>query len=870
MNLIYDGIMDELLIEFITESSENLAKLDTELVELEHNPENPEILNSIFRTMHTIKGTCGFIGLPRLEKLAHASESVLVKIRDKALFINEDIISIILQSIDGVKHIINKLSETGGEPDGNDHEIIDRLNAILDVSLADNSKKNESEKEQTADLIDFDAIEVPETKAETEAATPKMESTQQTEQPTPENDTASGEKAPSNDQNQTIRVNINTLENLINTVSELVLTRNQLMQLAGKEENPALNMPLYRLNYVTSELQELVMKTRMQPIGNAWLKLPRIVRDSAKELKKKIKLELHGAETELDRQVIELIKDPLTHMIRNAMDHGLELPDQRIAQGKPEKGTIRMNAYHAGGHIIIEISDDGRGIDAEKIRNKAIEKGLIFSEEANKLNDNQIYQFIFKSGFSTAEKVTNISGRGVGMDVVRTNVEKIGGTIDIKSQKNKGSTFSIKIPLTLSIISALIAESSEYRFAIPQINILELVHISENSNNKIEYINTHPVLRLRNKLIPLAFASDLLGLERTAADDHKHYIIVLQVGNSYFGIIVDKVYNTQEIVVKPVSSLIRSLSIFAGNTILGDGGVISILDPNHMANALSNINLENIESTSQNNDDNLCKEKNIESFLLFLAQDKTPKAIPLSTLTRLEQINLQDVEYADNHPCIQYRDSLMSLIFMTSSTNEDITKPVLVFANHTHTLGLVVDEILDIVENDCIELNLDSHDPTKLGTIILKDRATEILNTDHYLQSSFSDWYAPMNESSYEKMIFAYIGDHFYGSNFLVPFLKIDGFQVVMLTNQAELQKFLVSNHCVNGLILDLNSPVTLDNLTHIKKQENLENLPKLLLKNREDEIIEDSPAGISVEKLNRAGILSELNEIRTKYRSLS
>lgn len=861
--------MDELLAEFITESSESLAKLDTELVELEHNPENPEILNSIFRTMHTIKGTCGFIGLPRLEKLAHASESVLVKIRDKALSINEDIISIILQSIDGVKHIITKLSETGGEPSGDDHELIDKLNAILDVSMAVIETKEEPAAAKSADPIDFDAIEVPEVKAEVE--TPVVEAAPQVEPQSAAEESGGGsEKHTQNDQNQTIRVNINTLENLINTVSELVLTRNQLMQLAGKEENPALNMPLYRLNYVTSELQELVMKTRMQPIGNAWLKLPRIVRDSAKELKKKIELELQGAETELDRQVIELIKDPLTHMIRNAMDHGLEMPEQRVALGKPEKGLIRMNAYHAGGHIIVEISDDGRGIDVERIRSKAIEKGLVSAEEASKLNDSQVYQFIFKSGFSTAEQVTNISGRGVGMDVVRTNVEKIGGTIDIKSQKNKGSTFSIKIPLTLSIISALIAESSGYRFAIPQINILELVHISENSSNKIEYINSHPVLRLRNKLIPLAFVSDLLGLERTPSNDHKDYIIVLQVGNSYFGIIVDKVYNTQEIVVKPVSSLIRNLSIFAGNTILGDGGVISILDPNHIANSLSNISLENMESTSQNSEDSLSHEKNIESFLLFLAQDKTPKAIPLSTLTRLEQINMKDVEYSDNRPCIQYRGNLMSLIFMTQSTQEDAMKPVLVFANNTHTLGLVVDEILDIVENDGMELKLESHDPTKLGTIILKEHATEILNTDYYLQSTFSDWYQTPHEEVHEKTTLAYIGDHFYGANFLVPFLKIDGYQIVMLTNEAEIQKFMSANQFVKGLILDLDAAVTQANIANIKKQESLVNLPKLLLRSSEYELTEELSMGVFVEKLDRNQILSSLNEMRQNNRSLS
>ena len=524
--------MDDLLNEFLIETSESLAKLDLELVELEHNPENPEILNSIFRTMHTIKGTCGFVGLPRLEKLAHASENVLVKVRDKLLIINEEVINVVLESIDGVKNIVTKLSETGGEPDGNDDDVIEKLHQVLEQHSHSKSNGSQTPIEE----IDFDSIEIPaDLNQASPTETPALEiapsiNAISSAPPVEKNgdEKSSPEKTSGmSDQNQTIRVNINTLENLINMVGELVLTRNQLMQLADHSENSALNLPLYRLNYVTSELQEQVMKTRMQPIGNAWLKLPRIVRDSAKELNKKIDLELLGAETELDRQVIELIKDPLTHMIRNAMDHGIESPADRTKAGKSEKGVIRMNAYHAGGHIIIEIADDGRGLDVEKIRNKAIEKGLISIEEASQLSEHQVFQFIFKSGFSTAAVVTNISGRGVGMDVVRTNIEKIGGTIEIRSKQNKGTTFNIKIPLTLSIVSALIAEVAGYRFAIPQLNILELVQISGNSANKIEYVNGHPVLRLRQKLLALAHMDELLELTAKNKTDDKHYAICL-------------------------------------------------------------------------------------------------------------------------------------------------------------------------------------------------------------------------------------------------------------------------------------------------------------------------------------------------------
>jgi two-component system chemotaxis sensor kinase CheA len=862
--------MDDLLSEFLIETSESLAKLDLELVELENNPENPEILNSIFRTMHTIKGTCGFVGLPRLEKLAHASENVLVKVRDKLLSIDEEVISVILESIDGVKNIVAKLSETGGEPDGNDNDVIDKLHQVLEQHTQ--SKSNEAKT--TPEEIDFDAIEAPidlEQIFANPAPSPPTEPVVHTTSSTPSIEKSGDEKNSTdktsgmNDQNQTIRVNINTLENLINMVGELVLTRNQLMQLADNEENSALNLPLYRLNYVTSELQEQVMKTRMQPIGNAWLKLPRIVRDSAKELNKKIDLELLGAETELDRQVIELIKDPLTHMIRNAMDHGIESPADRTKAGKPEKGVIRMNAYHAGGHIIIEVTDDGRGLDVEKIRTKAIEKGLTSIEEASQLTDHQVFQFIFKSGFSTAAVVTNISGRGVGMDVVRTNIEKIGGTIEIRSKQHKGTTFNIKIPLTLSIVSALIAEVAGYRFAIPQLNILELVHISENSTNKIEYVNGHPVLRLRQKLLALAHMDELLGLDSKNRTDDKLYVIVLQVGTSFFGIIVDKVFNTQEIVVKPVSSLIRNLSIFAGNTILGDGGVITILDPNHISGLLSNVNLENAEAQAQTTESTATANKNQETFLLFLTQDRTPKAISLSTLTRLEQINLSQVEYSENKPCIQYRDNLMSLIFMIDTSQQNVTKPVLVFSNDSHTLGLVVEEILDIVEGNGMDLKLEAHDPAKLGTTILKEHATEILNTDYFLQAEFTDWYASAKNNTSEKKQLVFVGDHFYGANFLIPFLKISGFSVTTLTKLNELEKFFALNSKADGFILDLESDLSSSCYTSIQKQEAYSNTPKLFISNDPQTQGQDKSEGLTIHKLDRQEIINQINQIFEK-----
>ena len=369
-------------------------------------------------------------------------------------------------------------------------------------------------------------------------------------------------------------------------VSELVLTRNQLLEIVRRHEDSEFKAPLQRLSNVTAELQEGVMKTRMQPIGNAWQKLPRIVRDLSNELGKQIDLEMQGAETELDRQVLDLIKDPLTHMVRNSADHGLETPAERRAAGKPENGRIRLSAYHEGGHIIIQIADDGRGLDTERIKAKAIAQGLASEADVEKLTEAQIHKFIFAPGFSTAAKVTSVSGRGVGMDVVRNNIDQIGGTIDVKSVAGVGLSFTIKIPLTLAIVAALIVEAGGDRFAIPQIAVIELVRARAGSEHRIERIKDTAVLRLRDKLLPLARLSQLLGTEAEPGDVESGFIVVTQVGSQSFGIVVDGVFHTEEIVVKPMSSKLRHIAMFSGNTILGDGSVIMIIDPNGVAQSL--------------------------------------------------------------------------------------------------------------------------------------------------------------------------------------------------------------------------------------------------------------------------------------------
>ncbi|MDR3448494.1 MAG: Hpt domain-containing protein, partial [Alphaproteobacteria bacterium] len=445
--------MDDLLREFLTETAENLATLDVEIVRLEQNPNDPDLIGSIFRLVHTVKGTCGFLGLPRLEHVAHAGENILGKFRDKELEVTPAAVSLIFKCIDKIKTLLAYLEQHEAEPEGKDEELIAELNAMADGKAAPAAAPTPAASSgpvpdehgfvpvpagATASSVpvpdEHGFVPVPAAQtaapaapvpdehgfvpvpaAQTPAPKPAAAPAPKPAQAVAKTDDHAPAKGGASVADQSIRVNVDQLESLMTTVSELVLTRNQLLQILRGQKDSAFAAPLQRLNQVTSELQDGVMKTRMQPIGNAWAKLPRIVRDLATELHKKIELQMIGAETELDRQVLELIKDPLTHMVRNSADHGIELPADRMKLGKPELGTIKLNAYHEGGHIIIDISDDGKGLALDKIKAKALEKGLVSENELAGMSDQQIMQFIFKAGFSTAAAVTSVSGRGVGM-----------------------------------------------------------------------------------------------------------------------------------------------------------------------------------------------------------------------------------------------------------------------------------------------------------------------------------------------------------------------------------------------------------------------------------------------------------------------
>src|SRR6202163_2332387 len=756
-------LMDDLLREFLTETNESLDTVDNQLVRFEQDPNNAKILDNIFRLVHTIKGTCGFLGLPRLEALAHAGETLMGKFRD-GMPVTSEAVTLILSSIDRIKEILCGLEATAAEPKDSDQALIVKLHQMVELGMAAMSvpaspaipvkpaieqgtlvpqilerqlRPGEVSLDELERAFRETAIEVAPPPPPKQDAAPPKEKKPAARKTFAEPEISDGDKVA----NQSIRVNVDTLEHLMTMVSELVLTRNQLLEISRRNDDTEFKVPLQRLSNVTAELQEGVMKTRMQPIGNAWQKLPRIVRDLAGELHKQIELEMHGADTELDRQVLDLIKDPLTHMVRNSADHGLETPAERAAAGKPEQGTIRLSAYHEGGHIIICIADNGRGLNTERIKAKAVQNGLVSESDLEKMTEAQIHKFIFAPGFSTAASVTSVSGRGVGMDVVRTNIDQIGGTIDVKSVAGEGSSVTIKIPLTLAIVSALIVEAAGDRFAIPQLAVVELVRARANSEHRIERIKDTAVLRLRNKLLPLMHLKKLLKIDDGSSSDPENgFIVVTQVGSQTFGIVVDGVFHTEEIVVKPMSTKLRHIDMFSGNTILGDGSVIMIIDPNGIAKSVGGASGQHAVTEEPGTQRHVATEE-MTSLLIFRAGSAQPKAVPLSLVTRLEELDTRKVEISNGRPLIQYRGQLMPLICVNADVKlkTEGTQPLLVLSDDGRSMGLVVDQIIDIVE-DRFNIEVPSETPGVLGSAVVKGQATEIIDVGHYLPQAFEDW----------------------------------------------------------------------------------------------------------------------------------
>ena len=877
----------EIVKEFLVESYENLDRLDQDLIALEKDPGDREKLASIFRTIHTIKGTSGFLAFNQLEAVTHVGESLLARLRDGMLTLTPGITTAMLAMVDAVRQMLRNIEANGNEGKRDDRELISNITGLLATppnaqALPPDTKGNTKVVGPTQVVPNIGEIligrgapvvAVNEAAEQQSAGDPRrigeilVENGAVKPQDIVDALNLQNQSRGQNASDSTIRVDVSLLDQLMNLVGELVLARNQILLASSASEESGLIATSQRLNLITTELQEGVMKTRMQPIGNIWSKFPRTVRDVALGCGKQVQIEMEGKETELDKTIIEAIKDPLTHLVRNAVDHGIESPEARRAAGKTQAGRVCLRAFHEGGQVNIEITDDGAGLNHERIREKAVQKGLVTAEQASRMNEREINNLIFIPGFSTAEKVTNVSGRGVGMDVVKTNIEKIGGIVDVQSKKGHGTTVRMKIPLTLAIIPALIVTSAGDRYAIPQVSLLELVRLEgANAQKGIELVHGAPVHRLRGKLLPLVYLNrelqvqgdhshskasgrldfavvrekhqqwvttleevlagkrrmgveesgsyrdctlgkwlyatglreygalkEMPALEKAHQEFHENVrnvlqahndgivassqadldrvkklsheilgltalleakledvnIVVLQADERQFGLVVDEINDTEEIVVKPLNKELKGINTYAGATIMGDGKVALILDVLGLAQRANVVNEVQNRTVLEKEDKQLSDTEQTslrKAVLLFQRGESGRIAIDLGLVARLEEFPLDAVEMTGDQEVVQYRGEIMPLLRVSRVLGEQCARSVqaeqeslhvVVYTHNGRSVGLVVDRILDIVE-ESFAIQAQTGSQGVLGSAVIQKRVTDILDVPGLIAAAAS------------------------------------------------------------------------------------------------------------------------------------
>jgi two-component system, chemotaxis family, sensor kinase CheA len=711
--------MDELTREFLIESQEGLDRMERCLTELEERPQDAALLGEIFRSVHTIKGTTGFLGFKRLEKLAHSGENLLGLLRDGKLAADRPIITGLLQLLDGLRAILKIIEAEDSEGAGEDGALIRQLEE-LQAPVHAAAKQPVAAKVHAA----APSATTPPAQPDEHAAAQPAPSEPEAAKPRPQ----AGSAAES-----TLRVDVALLNRMMNLVGELVLTRNQVLQATSSD--PSMTLLSRRLDMVTADLRESVMKARMQPVSNIFSKMPRIVRDVSQMLGRRVRLQMEGQETELDKSLLEAIKDPLTHAVRNSLDHGIEPPEVREAAGKDPEGTLKLRAVQEGSHVVIEVSDDGAGIAVEKVRAKAIERGLISAERAAQMGERELLQLIFLPGFSTAAAVTNVSGRGVGMDVVRTNVEKIGGKVEIDSRAGKGTTLRLRIPLTLAIIPALIVRSLNQSFALPQGALSELVHVPpEQASSAIEWIDNAPLYRLRGRLLPLVFLDRLLMPRRESTLDESrlnanrdNFIAVLDADGRRFGLVVDGLADPEEIVVKPLSSVLKDIGFYSGATVLGNADLALILDPGSIAMKAGVIMTAEEEAVRTVEDG---KDATKAEYLLVEAGGRQA-AVPLADVLRIEQLPLSRIEYIGYRPVLNFEGHLLPVedsagVLTAAADTENPQIIVVVCREGNRHVGVAVTHVLDVASGG--ELFEAGTGQSTAGVTLLKDRVTGVVD----------------------------------------------------------------------------------------------------------------------------------------------
>ncbi len=858
--------MDDILVEFLAECEEGVTRLDQELVALEQEPDNLDRVAEIFRVMHTIKGTSGFLGLARLERITHAAETVMGAVRDGSLRVTPQIVTLLFKALDRTKLVLEGLAADQREPEGDDSDLIEELERVVqggtgeDTAPAEDAAGSPPASDPGAETVEVPA-ETGEDGASAETGTEDEEDAGATASETPAPGTAEGTPAetasetpspaaePAGDGESsaaaqerrpdksggetarkpaagaakaggaaakpaasTLRVSVALLESLMSCVSELVLTRNQLVRLAREIGKVELDSAVQRLDNITTALREGVMKARMQPISNAWSGLPRLVRELSAALGKQVELQMEGGSTELDRQLLEYVRDPLTHMVRNAVDHGIETPEERVAAGKPERALLRLSAGQEGGTVVIRISDDGRGLDIDKIGRKAVSLGLCTEEELAAMSPQQIATLIFAPGFSTADRVTNVSGRGVGMDVVRSNVEQIGGSVKVETRPGQGTTFTVSIPLTLAIVPALIVTAAGHRLALPQLGILEIVRCSEHDERKITTVDGCPILRLRDQFLPVLSMREILGLDQGGEGEcHTGYVLVLEAGGQPYGVLVDGVLDSEEIVVEPIASVLKDLTVFAGATILGDGQVAMVLDLKGLDRRLEARQGSQAAARTAAGE-HPAEERAKTSLLRFQAGNDTLRAVPLALISRIECIEPGRAEHCSGRTVIRFDEELVPLVDIDGNTFglEADGRLALIFADAGRRFGLLIDKIVDVVETE-VRISLKGGPETVLGAAVIGERSTELIDVGCLVESVFGGWFAGRSENaaqdSGEARRVLMIDDSAFFRSLLIPLLESQGCIVQAVDSPKEAIRLCEEGKNFDLIVSDIEMP---------------------------------------------------------------
>ncbi len=929
-----DDFDQECINDFIEETAENLDVIDQSFLELEKDPKNQEVIDNVFRAIHTIKGGCRLINFKNLEGISHSAENMLDIVRSGDLILGPNHISLLLKANDIFRYFLDHLKEKNTEATQKCQLLIDQINAacegkkFLSDELAIETILNTGNTiTETAikDATPSDSIQ--EVKIETESESTSVPQPDNKEKIKPEVEHAEKEeqqkgkeelnalekewgmgedsiKQPVTEENsqaavavqkkalptmssadidivenkaqqgtveasETIRIDIKRLDSLMNLVGELVLSRNQLKQVSLNTQDTALISTANSISLITSELQEEIVKSRLQPISLLLSKFQRTVRDMARELGKEVKLTITGGNTELDRTLLESIKDPLTHLLRNSVDHGIEMPHVREAKDKPALGNVQVSCSHEGGLVIIDIIDDGGGLDPEKIGLKALEKGLISKDELKKSTKKDILDFIFNPGFSTAEKVTNISGRGVGMDVVKTNITSIGGQIELESEVNKGTTIHLQIPLTLAIIPALIVSSSDQKFAVPQVNLQELLLIEKKDAHKIEKFNNMEVYRLRGNLLPLLRLRTMLGYPENK-NNNKFYIVVLMSGEQQYGLIVDQVDDTEEIVVKPLAKFFQNVSLYSGASIMGDGTISLILDIEALGKCADiQANKKNTMTT------NLNRAKVASTALTFSLGGDEVFGVQMSQISRLEEIKLSEIEYSGDQEVIQYRGDILPIVRLSNvmeieEVYESESVNLIVFDIAGKEAALLVRDIIDSVN---LEGELDNaviEHPLILGTMILRNQVVLLLDAVKVFKTSFTKWHnQDSNLLPAKKQRILYVDDSPFYLKVVKRYLNDSGYDITTCQDSIESLNIIKANE-FDLFIFDYEMPgMDGKELTEkVRKIDRFNFTPIIILTaltgGDEKKSIINSGIQNYLVKLNKEELLSEIGKLLT------